>query len=142
MSQKVSDILDFLETSSDKIKGTMTDTSIIAKQGTNSWYTMSSTLLPSANNTYDIGSATYKIRDMYVDDSTIYMGDHATIKAEGTAIVVQDFKTSDMTLDNTHRDGNSVDGTSGSWTFQEGEDDLFLLNNVSGKRYKVNLTEV
>jgi len=144
MSQKVSDILDFLETSSDKIKGAMIDntTNIACADINFTSGTMRGHILPDTNNTYDIGSAEKKVRDVYIDDNTIYMGDHATIKAEDTAIVVQDFKTSDMTLDNTHRDGNSVDGTTGSWTFQEGEDNLFLLNNVSGKRYKVNLTEV
>ena len=115
MSQKVSDILDFLETSSDKIKGTMTDTSIIVKQGTDSWYTMTGTLLPSAHDTFDIGSAERKVRDVYIGD---------------------------LHLNNLDSSGNSVDGTTGSWTFQEGEDNLFLLNNVTGKRYKVNLTEV
>ena len=38
--------------------------------------------------------------------------------------------------------GNDVDGTKGSWTFQEGADDLFLLNNKNGKKYKFNLTEI
>ncbi len=103
---------------------------------------MSSHIIPSANATYDIGSAEFKIRDLYVDDNTIYMGDEATIKAEGKAIVVQDLKTGDLHLDNTQRDGNSVDGTNGSWTFQEGADELYLLNNVSGKKYKFNLTEI
>ena len=99
-------------------------------------------MIPDTNDTYDIGSAEYKIRDLYVSDNTIYMGDEATIKSEGTAIVVQDLKTGDLHLDNTHRDGNSVDGTTGSWTFEEGENELFLLNNVNGKKYKINLTEV
>jgi hypothetical protein len=104
--------------------------------------TQSGHLMPTVNDTYDIGSAEYKIRDAYISDSTIYMGDQATIKAEGKAIVVQDLKTGDLHLDNTGRDGNSVDGTSGSWTFQEGADNLFLLNNVTGKKYKINLTEI
>ncbi len=104
--------------------------------------TQSGHLMPTVNDTYDIGSAEYKIRDAYISDSTIYMGDQATIKAEGKGIVVQDLKTGDLHLDNTGRDGNSVDGTSGSWTFQEGADDLFLLNNVTGKSYKINLTEI
>ena len=39
-------------------------------------------------------------------------------------------------------DKNSVDGTWGSYTIQEGESDLFLINNRSGKKYKFNLTEV
>ena len=99
-------------------------------------------MIPDTNDTYDIGSAEYKIRDLYVSDNTIYMGDEATIKSEGTAIVVQDLKTGDLHLDNTHRDGNSVDGTTGSWTFEEGENELFLLNKVNGKKYKINLTEV
>ena len=99
-------------------------------------------ILPSANDTYDLGSASFKIRDAYISDNTIYMGDEATIKSEGTAIVVQDLKTGDLHLDNTQRAGNSVDGTNGSWTFQEGAEDMYLLNNVSGKKYKINLTEI
>ena len=39
-------------------------------------------------------------------------------------------------------DKNSVDGTWGSYTIQEGENDLFLLNNRNGKKYKFNMTEV
>jgi hypothetical protein len=37
---------------------------------------------------------------------------------------------------------NSVDGTWGSYTIQEGEDDLYLINRRSGKRYKFLLQEV
>ena len=37
---------------------------------------------------------------------------------------------------------NEVDGSRGSWTIQEGSDDLFLLNRLNGKKYKFNLTEV
>ena len=37
---------------------------------------------------------------------------------------------------------NDVDGTWGDFTIQEGESDLFLINNRSGKKYKFNLTEV
>ena len=38
--------------------------------------------------------------------------------------------------------GNEVDGTEGNWTMQEGADDLFLINRITGKKYKFNLTEV
>ena len=103
---------------------------------------MTSSIIPDTNDTYDLGSASFKIRDAYISDNTIYMGDEATIKSEGTAIVVQDLKTGDLHLDNTQRAGNSVDGTNGSWTFQEGAEDMYLLNNVSGKKYKINLTEI
>jgi len=37
---------------------------------------------------------------------------------------------------------NEVDGTEGSWTIQEGEDDLFLLNRKNGKKYKFKLEVV
>ena len=37
---------------------------------------------------------------------------------------------------------NSVDNTWGDYTIQEGESDLFLINNRNGKKYKFNLTEV
>ena len=139
MSQKVSDILEYLKTSTEKITSSMINT---AGLNTEMGGSMTSHIIPATNNTYDIGSAEKKVRDMYVDDNTIYMGDEATIKAEGTAIVVQDLKTGDLHLDNTKRIGNTVDGTRGSWTFQEGKNDLFLLNNVTGKKYKFNLTEI
>ena len=105
--------------------------------------TMTTHILPDTNAAYDLGNAEYKIRHLFLSDNSIYMGDNgASIKAEGTAIVVQDLKTGDLHLDNTKRDGNSVDGTNGSWTFQEGAEDMYLLNNVSGKKYKINLTEI
>ena len=40
------------------------------------------------------------------------------------------------------REGNEVDGTNGSWTIQEGADDLYLLNRLNGKKYKFKLEEV
>ena len=105
--------------------------------------TMTAHIIPDTHAVYDLGTAEKKIRHLFLSSNSIYMGDDdATIKAEGTAIVVQDLKTGDLHLDNTHRDGNSVDGTKGSWTFEEGADDLFLLNNVTGKKYKFNLTEI
>ena len=105
--------------------------------------TMTTHILPDTNAAYDLGNAEYKIRHLFLSNNSIYMGDNgASIKAEGTAIVVQDLKTGDLHLDNTQRAGNSVDGTNGSWTFQEGADELYLLNNVSGKKYKINLTEI
>ena len=35
----------------------------------------SGNILPDANDTYDIGSAEYKIRDLYVSDNSIHIGD-------------------------------------------------------------------
>ena len=77
--------------------------------------TLSGDVLPSTDATQDLGSASLQWRDIY---------------------------TGDLNLNNTRHRKNEVDGTSGSWTIQEGEDDLFLLNRINGKKYKFNLTEV
>ena len=71
-------------------------------------------LLPGANNTYDLGSTGTRWRNVY---------------------------TNDLNLSNKGST-NSVDNTWGDYTIQEGESDLFLINNRSGKKYKFNLTEV
>ena len=38
--------------------------------------------------------------------------------------------------------GNDVDGTTGDWTLQEGADTIFMINNKTGKKYKMALQEV
>jgi len=53
----------------------------------------------------------------------------------------RDVYTNDLNLSN-EGSSNSIDGSWGSYTIQEGEHDLFLINNRSGKKYKFNLTEV
>jgi hypothetical protein len=70
--------------------------------------------VPWANNTYDLGTSSARWRNVYTND--------LNLSNEGGA--------------------NDVDGTWGSWTIQEGEDDLFLLNRRNGKKYKFNLSEV
>jgi len=75
---------------------------------------------PGANNSSSLGSSSLK---------------WATIYAVTTNI-------GDLTLDNTWSDGNDVDGTTGNWTVQEGQSGLFLINNITGKHYKFNVSEV
>jgi len=70
---------------------------------------------PSTGAIYDLGTSSYRWRNVY---------------------------TSDLSLSNEAIGGNDIDGTWGDWTIQEGESDLFLKNNRSGKKYKFNLTEV
>ena len=83
--------------------------------GSNRWIINSSGhFLPNANNTYDIGSTSNRIRNIYSND--------LSLSNEGSS--------------------NDVDGTWGSYTIQEGADDLFLINRRNGKKYKFNLTEV
>ena len=50
--------------------------------------------------------------------------------------------SADVHLNNTGTGGNEIDGSEGHWTMQEGADDLFLINRITGKKYKFNLTEV
>ena len=73
-------------------------------------------LMPTADDSYDLGGASNQWRNVY---------------------------TGDLHLSNMTKDiGNIVDGSKGDWTIQEGSEDLFLINNNSGKKYKFNLTEV
>ena len=71
-------------------------------------------LYPAATNTYDLGTTSYRWRNIYTND--------LNLSNEGGA--------------------NDVDGTWGSFTIQEGAEDLFLINKRSGKKYKFALTEV
>ena len=74
----------------------------------------SGTFYPEVNNSYDIGTTSKRVRNIYTND--------LNLSNEGSS--------------------NDVDGTWGSYTIQEGADDLFLINKRNGKKYKFNLTEV
>ena len=72
-------------------------------------------IIPAAHNTYDLGSNAVRFANIY---------------------------SADLQLSNKNATPNSVDGTTGDWTLQEGENDIFMINNGTGKKYKINLTEV
>ena len=72
-------------------------------------------ILPAAHNTYSIGSNAVRFANIYA---------------------------ADMHFSNKNATPNSVDNTTGDWTLQEGENDIFMINNITGKKYKINLTEV
>jgi hypothetical protein len=70
----------------------------------------------------------------------VYPNTSATYDLGSTALRWQNIYTSDLQLSNLDKkEGNEVDGTKGDWTLQEGEEDLFVINNVSGKKYKIAL---
>ncbi len=71
-------------------------------------------LYPGGDGNLDLGKPTQRCRNVY---------------------------TTDLHLSNKGST-NSVDNTWGDFTIQEGESDLFLINNRNGKKYKFNLTEV
>jgi len=57
-----------------------------------------------------------------------------------TALRWRNVYTTDLQLSNMDKkEGNDVDGTKGDWTLQEGEDNLFVINNLSGKKYRIAL---
>ena len=69
---------------------------------------------PATDNTYNFGSLTKRWANLY---------------------------TADLNLSNEGK-VNDVDGTWGQYTIQEGEDNLYLINKRSGKKYKFLLQEV
>jgi hypothetical protein len=72
-------------------------------------------LVPSSDDAYDLGTSSLQFRDIY---------------------------TGDLNLNNTKSRNNEVDGTSGSWTIQEGKNDLYILNRLNGKKFKFKLEEI
>lgn len=102
--------------------------------------TMTSHIIPDTNSQYDLGSAEYKIRHLFLSSNSMYIGD-TWIKAEGDSVKTPNLLVGDLNLNNTGRQ-NEVDGTSGHWTIQEGSQDLFLINRTTGKKYRFNITEV
>jgi hypothetical protein len=83
---------------------------------TNIMYVSSAGLLPSTDNARDLGSTSNRWRNLY---------------------------TTDLHLSNEGKpEGNQVDGTTGNWTIQEGEENLYIINNKSGKKYKFALEEI
>ena len=49
--------------------------------------------------------------------------------------------TTDLQLSNEGKT-NDVDGTWGDWTLQEGENDIFMINNRTGKKFAITMREV
>tara|TARA_Y100001970_G_scaffold206459_1_gene251437 strand:- start:219 stop:524 length:306 start_codon:yes stop_codon:yes gene_type:complete len=73
----------------------------------------------------------------------LYYDNAKKLETTSSGITVQgSVTTQDMNMSNLNGTANEVDNTKGSWSIQEGADDLFLINRVSGKKYKFNLTEV
>jgi len=73
------------------------------------------TIKPTLDNTYDLGDSAIGWRNIY---------------------------TNDLNLSNMNSSGNDIDGTTGKWTIQEGEDQLYVINKRNGKKYKFILEEI
>jgi len=77
-------------------------------------------ITPEADSTYDLGTNSVRWANVYADD----------------------VRTGDLHLSNEHRGGNTVDGSWGHYQIQEGEDDLFIMNKRSGKKFRFVLEQV
>ena len=77
-------------------------------------------ITPQADSTYDLGTNSVRWANVYADD----------------------VRTGDLHLSNEHRGGNNVDGSWGHYQIQEGEDDLFIMNKRSGKKFRFVLEQV
>lgn len=53
---------------------------------------------------------------------------------------VHSFSNTTFRLKNTTN--NSIDSTTGDWEFVEGAENLYLINKLNNKKYKIDLTEV
>jgi hypothetical protein len=93
----------------------MTDSAIALTVDTSRNATFAGNVTPSADNTKDLGTSALRWANLYVGD---------------------------MQLNNEGGGGNEVDGTEGSWTIQEGEEDLFVINRKTGKKFKMKLEEI
>ena len=71
-------------------------------------------ITPQTNDTYDLGGSALRWRNIY---------------------------TNDLNLSNEGKI-NDVDGTWGSYTIQEGHEDLFLINHKTNKKFRFVLQEV
>lgn len=83
--------------------------------------TFTGNIVPEADGTRDLGTTSVRFANVFSDN----------------------FTSGDMILDNTDRPfTNSVDGTQGRWRIQEGADSLFIINEVSGDKYRFMLEKV
>ena len=81
-----------------------------------SGFNISGSVVPAIDNTYNLGSSGLGWANIY---------------------------TNDLHLSNENKpEGNDIDGTTGNWTIQEGEENLYIINNKNGKRYKIKLEEI
>jgi len=81
--------------------------------------------------------------DVKITNGDLIPGGNDTQDLGASGAVWRNLYTGDLHLSNEAKDeGNAIDGTKGNWTIQEGENDLYILNNKSGKKYKFKLEEI
>ena len=86
--------------------------------GSGGYFRFDHSILPKSSGAYNLGSSNSRWDNLYIND---------------------------LQLSNESRKdtgGNDVDGTWGDWTLQEGEENIYMINNRTGKKYAMMLREV
>ena len=97
------------------------NTAVTGTFGVTGVTTFTGNAVPEADGTRDLGTTSTRFANVFADN----------------------FTSGDMILDNTDRPfTNSIDGTQGRWRIQEGSDSLFIINEVSGEKYRFVLEKV
>jgi hypothetical protein len=97
------------------LDGTITSDKIANGAVTAEKITLNNTLIPTANNSFDLGSSVSRFDSIY-----------------SNSIIVTDVYTGDLHLKNDK----------GDWTVIEDEDFLTLRNNKTGKNFKIVMEEI
>ena len=100
-----------------------------------------------SDNTYgmELGTTSDQKFARFIRNGSVelYYSGSEKLKTTSNGITVTgSVSTQDINMSNLNGDANEIDNTKGSWSIQEGSDDLFIINRVTGKKYKFNLTEV
>lgn len=92
---------------------------------------------------FEISDVTAGVNRITIDASgNVVPGADVTQNLGSTTNRWANIYTGDLHLSNETKGGNDVDGTTGNWTLQEGAEDLFIINNKTGKKYKFSLQEI
>ena len=106
----------FLNVAGDNMTGDLTlGTDKITLDATNGSATFASDITPTTDGGANLGSTSNRFSNVY---------------------------TQDMHLSNEGTEGNSVDGTTGDWTLQEGAENIYLINNKTGSKFKISMEAV
>src|SRR5210317_1605299 len=114
------DVSDFMSNGSNDRVVTATGTDAMNAESnlvfTGSQLGITGHVVPGATDTYDLGASGNVWRNIY---------------------------TGDLHLNNEHKkEGNIVDGSKGSWTLQEGSDNIYLINNKSNEKFRLKLEKI
>ena len=85
--------------------------------------------------------AVFKLFDNSEFTGNVLPGVDASYNLGSTTLRWNNIYTTDLHLSNQGSQ-NSVDGTWGDWTLQEGENDIYMLNNRSGEKFKIKLEKI